>query len=186
MVFQEETYTFNGRDIVLRSVEATPQNADMLLSFLKQVTGETPFLMCDPNEVTSTMEEEIDFIKRHNEGERQMLLCAYVDGKHAGNCSFKGKTRSRREIHRVGIGIALRQEYTGFGLGRLMLQALLRVIQEKGYEQAELKVVGGNERALHLYQSLGFRECGRIPHAFKSQEGTYRDEIVMVLPFKEE
>ena len=32
----------------------------------------------------------------------------------------------------------------------------------------------------HLHESLGFKECGRIPKANKYQDGTYADDIHMV------
>ena len=126
------------------------------------------------------LSEEITFINSHNESKEAMLILAFVDGKYAGNCSFEGKFGSRRVKHRAGIGIALYQKYTGFGLGRLMLNCLLKEIETAGYEQAELTVVEGNDRAYRLYQSLGFNECGRIPHANKYDDGTYGGEILMV------
>lgn len=179
MIFTEEKYELNGKEILLRS--AAPDEADMLIDYLKTVTGETRFLMCEPDEVKYTTEDEESFIKGHNESDNCLLILAFVNGEYAGNCSFEGKTSSRREKHRAGIGIALFQKYTGFGLGRLLLEVLLRKIKEQGYEQAELTVVSGNDRAYHLYESLGFRESGRIPKANKYDDGTYSDDIIMVM-----
>ena len=180
MEFAQEKYKLDGKEILLRS--AALADAGMLLDYLKTVTGETGFLMCEPDEVKFTVCDEENFIREHNESEDCMLILAFVNGKYAGNCSFEGKRGSRREKHRAGIGIALFREYTGFGLGRLMLEVLLRRIKELGFEQAELTVIGGNDRAYHLYERLGFRECGRIPAANKYDDGTYRDDIFMVLP----
>ena len=59
-------------------------------------------------------------------------------------------------------------------------------IKEQGYEQAELTVVEGNDRAYHLYESLGFKECGRVPNANKYDDGTYSDDILMVLSLRDE
>ena len=111
------------------------------------------------------------------------MLLAFVDGEYAGNCSFESKAGSRRTKHRAGIGIALFQKYTGFGLGKLMLNRLLTEIKNLGFEQAELTVVGNNEKAKHLYKNLGFKECGIIPNANKYDDGTYADDILMVLQF---
>jgi len=61
-----------------------------------------------------------------------------------------------------------------------------RKIKEQGYEQAELTVVEGNDRAYHLYESLGFKECGRVPNANKYDDGTYSDDILMVLSLRDE
>ena len=180
MVLAEEKYELGGKEIVLRS--ANTDDADMLIEYLKTVTGETRFLMCEPDEVKFTTESEINFIKKHNESDNSLLILAFVDSEYAGNCSFEGKSSSRRTKHRAGIGIALFQRFTGFGLGRLLLEILLQKIKEQGYEQAELTVVGGNDRAYHLYESMGFKECGRIPNANKYDDGTYSDDILMVMP----
>lgn len=127
--------------------------------------------------------EEEQFIKEHNESKDALLMLAFVDGEYAGNCSFEREEGSRRTSHRAGIGIALFQKYTGFDLGRLMLKRLLKEIKDRGFEQAELTVAGGNKRAYHLYESLGFKECGRIPNANRYDDGTYDEDILMVLQF---
>ena len=64
-----------------------------------------------------------------------------------------------------------------------MLERLIQKIKDCGYEQVELTVVGGNDRAYHLYESLGFKECGRMPNANKYDDGSYSDDIYMVLKF---
>lgn len=48
-----------------------------------------------------------------------------------------------------------------------------------GYEQIELGVIDGNERAKALYEKSGFVETGRYKNAMKYDDGTYRDEIMM-------
>ena len=170
MILVDEKHELNGKTITFRGARA--EDADMLINYLKTVSGETRFLMCEADEVNYTAEDEISFINGHNESEDAMLILAFVDGEYAGNCSFEGKTSSRRTKHRVGVGIALFQKFTGFGLGRLM------------FEQAELTVVSGNDRAYHLYESMGFKECGRVPHANKYDDGTYSDDILMVMPLQ--
>ena len=158
---------------VYDSLDKLEGKGDVIIDF-------SSLLMCESDEIQYTLSEEITFINSHNESKEAMLILAFVDGKYAGNCSFEGKFGSRRVKHRAGIGIALYQKYTGFGLGRLMLNCLLNEIETAGYEQAELTVVEGNDRAYRLYQSLGFNECGRIPHANKYDDGTYGGEILMV------
>lgn len=49
MILAEEKYELGGKEIVLRS--ANTDDADMLIEYLKTVTGETRFLMCEPDEV---------------------------------------------------------------------------------------------------------------------------------------
>ena len=131
MIFEEEKYTLGKRDIVLRS--AHEDEADMLVDYLKTVCGETNFLLVNPDEVKYTTEDEIKFIKHHNEAEDALVMCAFVDGEYAGNCSFTSRGSSRRAKHRADIGIALFQKYTGFGLGRLMLERLIQKIKDCGF-----------------------------------------------------
>ena len=86
MILADEKYELNGKEILLRSASA--DDADMLLDYLKTVTGETRFLMCESDEVQLTIEDEISFIKEHNESENCLLILAFVGGEYAGNCSF--------------------------------------------------------------------------------------------------
>lgn len=97
MVLQEEKYELDGKEILLRSANENADDANMLIDYLKTVTGETRFLMCEPDEVKYTTEGELSFIKEHNESENGLLILAFVDGEYAGNCSFEGKTSSRRQ-----------------------------------------------------------------------------------------
>lgn len=181
MILAEEIYILDGKKIVLRS--ARLDEAQMLIDYLKTVTSETRFLMSEPDEIQHTQKEEEQFIHEHNKAKDALLILAFVDGEYAGTCSFESKAGSRRKSHRAGIGIALYQKYTGFGLGRLMLERALTEIKNLKFEQAELTVAGGNKRACHLYESLGFKECGRIPNANKYDDGTYDEDILMVLYF---
>ena len=178
MIFEEKEYELGDKKILLRS--ANIEDAQLLVDYLKTVCGETRFLLCDPDEIKYTAESEVEFINEKNSSEDSMLILAFVGGEFAGNCSFRPIGSRRRAKHRADIGIALYQKYTGFGLGRLMLEQLLGKIKELGYEQAELTVVSGNDRAYHLYDSLGFKECGRIPNANRYRDGSYADDIHMV------
>ena len=178
MIYNNRHFNLGEHKVVLRS--ATLDDAEMLQRYISAVCGETKFLLCEPDEIGITKEEELEFIKRHNESPDEMLIVGFIDGEHAGNCSFERVGGSRRYKHRVDIGIALYQKFTGLGLGRLMLTALLEEIKSQGYEQAELTVKADNIRAIHLYESLGFVEYGRLPNADKYDDGTYDADVLMV------
>ncbi len=182
MIIEQEKYNLNGKELILRCAEEA--DAEILLEYIKVVSGETRFLMCDSDEIRFTLEQEKAFINSHNESEKKLLILAFVDGEYAGNCSLMGKASSRRNAHRAGIGIALYQKYTGQGIGKIMLEKLISEAKKAGFEQCELTVIEGNERAYKLYDKLGFRECGRIPRANKYSDGTYADDIHMVLELR--
>ena len=182
MFFPKETYILSGRTIVLRT--AREDEAEMLLDYLKTVSGESRFLLREPDEIRFTEEGERAFIRARNAAPDALMLLAFVDGEYAGNCSFEGLTGRRRSAHRVELAIALYRKFTGFGLGRLLLERLLRLVRELGYEQAELTVNAENARAIRLYERLGFRAVGRFPRASKYADGSYADEIFMVLDLR--
>ena len=162
-----------GRDIVLRSAQGS--DAEALIEYLKITTGETPFLIREPEEVTITLEQEIRFIESKIEAERELMLVATIDGKHIGNCSLMSIAPYKRYAHRCEIAIALYQEYCGSGIGKAMMQTVLEVAKELGYEQAELEVISTNKNAIEMYKRLGFEKYGTFPTNMKYSNGTYAD-----------
>ena len=162
-----------GREVTLRSAEES--DAAALIEYLKITSGETPYLIREPEEVTITLAQEKSFIRRAEDAERELLLIAAIDGRHIGNCSLMGIGPYRRYAHRCGIAIALYQEYCGFGIGRVMMQTVLDTAKKLGYEQAELEVVSDNEGAIALYKSLGFTKYGTFPRSVRYSDGRYAD-----------
>lgn len=160
-----------GRTIVLRNAEISDSTA--LIDYLKTTTSETPYLIREPDEVTITLEQEERFIESKLNAERELMLIAVLDGKHIGNCSLMNIAPYRRYAHRCEIAIALYQEYCGYGIGKTMLQTILDVARNAGYEQAELEVISANTSAIELYKKLGFEKYGSFPNNMKYSDGTY-------------
>ena len=179
MKIEPRTYDLNGRSLVFRSAEK--EDAEMLLPYLKRVCGETRFLLREADECKDmTIEQEEAFINSHVENEKTCLILAELDGEYVGNASFDVAGGSRRNSHRADIGIALYLDYTGMGIGKRLFALILETIEKCGFETAELTVVEGNNRAIHMYESFGFVEVGRIPKANKYDDGTYAADIHMV------
>ncbi|MCG8926256.1 GNAT family N-acetyltransferase [Lentzea sp. CC55] len=69
----------------------------------------------------------------------------------------------------------------GLGLGRLVVEGLVDNARARGIEIVMLGVRGNNHGAIELYESIGFREWGRMPNAIAV--GTERwDDVRMYLP----
>lgn len=179
MVFEaKQIDTNDGRKAILRS--AGVSDATALLTYLKTTAAETPFLMREPEEITLTLEQEEAFLRGKENEERELLLIAEVDGVHVGNCSVSLLGNCHRYKHRCSVAIALYQKYCGLGIGKQMMRTALDVAKKCGYEQAELEVVTTNEKAIHLYQSLGFEIYGELEHSMKYKDGSYADEYMML------
>lgn len=179
MKIETKTHDLNGHKLVLRSAEKS--DAIIMLPYLKRVCSETRFLLREADECKDmTVEEEEAFIAHHIESGRAGLVLAEFDGEYIGNASFDVAGPSRRNSHRADIGIALYSDYTGMGIGKKLFSLILETIENCGFESAELTVVEGNDRAIHMYESFGFVEVGRIPKANKYEDGTYAADIHMV------
>ena len=182
MIFEPITFIDKkGRTVLLRSAKSS--DAEINIEYLKVTTGETRYLSKEPSEITLTLEDERNFLSQKAEAPRELMLLAFVNGEHAGNASFSAVGRGLRVAHRCEIGIALYQRYCGCGIGRRMLETVLRAAKDAGYEQAELRVVADNLRAIALYQSCGFEKVGVCPHEMKYPDGSYADGYVMVKKF---
>lgn len=177
MRIENEMINLNGRELLFRN--ATEEDAQMLIDYLKETCGETRYLVKEPEEITMTVEQEKSFINHNNESQNNILMLGFLDGEYVGNCSIMGMNASRYQ-HRASIGIALYQKYIGMGIGRAMLEKLFVIAKENGMEQLELEVNADNERAIRLYKNMGFEIYGTFPNNMKYKDGTYADAYWMM------
>jgi len=69
---------------------------------------------------------------------------------------------------------------TGRGIARRMCEHSLEYARSRGYRAMQFNfVVSTNERAVRLWQSLGFDIVGRLPAAFQHPTQGYVDAFVM-------
>jgi ribosomal protein S18 acetylase RimI-like enzyme len=84
-------------------------------------------------------------------------------GRHVCNCGYMTKAQAM-----------------GRGVARRMCEHSLTHARSRGYRAMQFNfVVSTNERAVRLWQSLGFEIVGRLPGAFKHPAGAYVDAFVM-------
>ncbi len=76
------------------------------------------------------------------------------------------------------MGMGLKSNWRGQGLGRRLLQATLERASATGITRVELSVHASNARAIGLYRSIGFVEEGRLQRA-RLIDGRFEDIILM-------
>ena len=167
----------DGRKCILRPTH--PDDSEQMIEYLKLTAAETPFVLRYPDEVTYTLESEREILGQSLENKDTAMMVAVVDGIVAGNCAVNGVGNKRKILHRCSLGIALKKDFWGLGIGTEMLTYAFELAKQIGYEQMELEVVCGNERAVRVYEKCGFCETGRHFRALKYDDGTYRDELIM-------
>ena len=82
--------------------------------------------------------------------------------------------------HVCNCGYMTRASATGRGIARSMCEHSLTYAASHGYRAMQFNfVVSTNERAVRLWQSLGFEIVGRLPGAFLHPARGYVDALVM-------
>ena len=82
--------------------------------------------------------------------------------------------------HVCNCGYMTSAAATGRGIARLMCQHSLDYARARGYRAMQFNfVVSTNERAVRLWESLGFQIVGRLPLSFRHPTRGYVDALVM-------
>ena len=166
----------DGRTAVLRTPEVN--EAPLMLDYIRTVSGETEFLMRYPDEWDGmTLENEEKWIQSNRDGKGVMIAC-FCDGIVAGNSDFAVRS-ARKESHRATVGIAIRKDFWGLGIGSTLFRELISEAKKTDVEILELSLVSTNTRALRLYEKFGFRTVSELPNAFRMKDGSYVSELTM-------
>jgi len=82
--------------------------------------------------------------------------------------------------HVANCGYVTDAAMAGRGIARHMCEHSLAQAKSRGYRAMQFNfVVGTNERAVRLWESLGFTIVGRLPLAFRHPTRGYVDALVM-------
>lgn len=86
----------------------------------------------------------------------------------------------RRLRHMADVGpLFVKPEAQGQGIGRALLEAVLKALQADGVLQAELVVDEENTRAQAMYLAAGFHQFGRRPRSVMI-DGVARHDLLMI------
>ena len=88
-------------------------------------------------------------------------VVAIEDGRVVGYC-LSALERKGNTIRGHILSIAVLPEYRGRGIGKRMMSEVERILKEKGAEYVYLEVEEDNLVARRLYESLGYKEAGKI------------------------
>jgi RimJ/RimL family protein N-acetyltransferase len=109
----------------------------------------------------------------------KIMITVEVDGIIVGSCEV---TQDSYDVSRhVGtLGIGLRKEARGLGIGKKLVQLCLCESKKTlGLKLIRLYVFDTNKIGKSFYKKIGFKETGRIPRGV-FQNGKYKDDIIMV------
>ncbi len=154
------------------------EDAEKLLLHTRQILQESENMLTVPEEFQATVEDEREWIV-HHERPGNLLLTAWSGEELAGVLNFTRKTR--KKVSHIGMfGISIKENYCNQGIGRQLIGTCLDWAKaEPGIEKVCLEVFSHNERGIHLYKKMGFREEGRKIRHIRNRDGSYSDELLM-------
>ncbi len=108
----------------------------------------------------------------------ERILVAEVDGEVVGNLGLHPAAKVRR-AHVAGIGLAVRDDWHGKGVGKALLRSAVDLADNcLNLLRLELTVWADNAVAQRLYESEGFVVEGRH-RAYALRLGQYEDVLAM-------
>jgi L-amino acid N-acyltransferase YncA len=159
-------------DLMLNIRLAQPADSDAVWAILEPVirAGDTYTL---PRNMSREEALAYWFSPNHEvfvaEDDKEIVGTYYIrpnqrgGGSHVANCGYITATAA-----------------SGKGVARAMCTHSLTQARNRGYRAMQFNfVVSTNERAVRLWQSLGFEIIGRLPEAFLHPTAGYTDAYVM-------
>lgn len=178
MKYTKEVRLKDSRKCIIR--EAVGEDAQEVLDIFLLTHEQTDYLSSYKDETTFDAEFEQKFLSDIASSEKEIYLCAVVDGQIVGTAVVSSVGANKMK-HRASFGIAIDQDYWGLGIGQALTAAGIEFAQNAGYAQLELEVVSSNTGAITLYQKMGFVEFGRNPRGFQSRYCGWQELISMRL-----
>lgn len=80
------------------------------------------------------------------------------------------------------LNITVHGAVQGLGVGRALLDQVVKLARAKGLTSVLLEVRPSNQRALTIYTRYGFQRIGVRKHYYPAEHNTREDAIVMRLP----
>ncbi len=153
--------------LLLTIREIQESDAEAFIALLVQVSGETQFLLLEPDELNRDPGSVRQLIRNYRSTDHSTIFVAEDEGRLLGYVSTLGEPY-RRVRHRVTVpAIAVRQEEWGKGIGTALLNGLVTWARSHGVLRIEVSVITKNERAVNLFRNRGFDIEGVKLHAVR-------------------
>ncbi len=166
--------TRDGRAWILRA--ARPTDARALARLFADVRGEGRYLVTPPTAVSEP--SEAFFIGEMIRGGNSLALVAEADGAVVGNV-LVGVERNATSDHLGTLSICVARDWRDAGIGTVLMQAAQTWTRERGLAKLALGVFPDNDRAIAVYERVGFEREGLRRRQYRGAGGTFRDELLM-------
>ncbi|MDH4128418.1 MAG: GNAT family N-acetyltransferase [Spirochaetota bacterium] len=153
------------------------KDAENFLKLKYQLDNESKFLLLEPGERKTTLNEQIENIKNILSMDNSVIFVVENNNKLIGYLSAIGGKYKRNE-HVVNVVIAILNEFTGQGIGKMLFAELEKWAVYHNIHRLELTTMTHNFNALTLYKKMGFQiEGERIESLYI--DGKYINEYYL-------
>ena len=178
MKYSKDVVIKNNKKCLIRN--AVGDDAQEVLDIFLLTHEQTDYLSSYKDETSFDAESEREFLTNIERSEKEVYLCAVIDGHIVGTASVFA-VGANKVGHRAEFGIAIDKDYWGIGIGQALTAACIECAKDSGYAQLELEVVSDNSGAIALYKKMGFTEFGRNPRGFYSRFQGWQELVSMRL-----
>lgn len=141
--------------------KATVMDAEQLSQLRLVVDGETDNFDRERGEDFLSKTDFEEMIRSESVEGNSLFLVAEVEGHLVGFLRAKGG-QLKRTSHRVEFGVAVKKQYWGQSIGKSLIQEMLQWADQKGIRKVTLQVLETNQKAIALYERLGFIVEGEL------------------------
>jgi len=152
-------------------------DAASFLELCRLLDAETQFMLLEPGERTTTVQQQHERIEAVLSAGNQNILLAIEAGSPVGFVAGVGGSYHRNR-HCAHVVIGVLQAHAGRGVGRELLRELEAWARASRIRRLELTVMAHNVRAIRLYTAMGFEEEG-IKRNSLVVDGRPVDELYM-------
>ena len=153
-----ERHLADGRAVLIRPVRAEDESRE--LEFLSQLSAETRQLRF--MKYVGAISDRLVHFFTHIDYDRHMAFVCDAKGAPGGDLVGEARYLGNPDGRSCEFGIVIADDWHGSGIAGLLMDALMRAAQARGFETMEGIVMRENRDMLHFVKALGF-EVELIP-----------------------
>ncbi|WP_088011840.1 GNAT family N-acetyltransferase [Gottfriedia acidiceleris] len=176
MKIQPQKFTIKNLQYIIRHAVLT--DAKQLSSLRVLIDGETENLDREAGEAFIDPKGFEQIIICDTETINNLFLVAKVENRIVGFARCEG-SQLKRLSHKVEFGVCVLKEFWGYGIGKNLLKQAISWADANHIHKINLSVLETNEKAIKLYEKLGFEVEGVLKKDKVLSNGRYYNTILM-------
>lgn len=128
----------------------------------------------------ATFQSELPSFEEWDKGHMKVCRLVACNGKNILGWAVLSPTSSRCVYKGVAeVSIYIGEAYRGKGVGKSLLNSLVKASEENGIWSLYSAIIRENESSIAMHKSCGFREIGIREKVAKMPNGVWHDTVLM-------